>query len=189
MRAKEFITEITRPTSLYDAERLLKRFGWFFHDEGSYGKVFVKEGLPYVLKVFKKEDAAFLSFVNFCKQFPNKHFPIFKGDIIKITGNICAIKTEKLALKKFNYIYDGLTWNTISDYLWGYVQTKIKPNQTKYKKDYNCALKFLEKYQELQQALDLMVEHLDYIKFLNDIHGKNIMLRKKTIVLVDPICI
>lgn len=188
MRAKEFIIEITRPTSLDEAARLLKKFGWVFEAEGSYCKVFVKPGKPYVLKVFRTEDEAFISFINFCKQYKNKHFPIFKGNIIKITNDICAIKTEKLKFNQFVSIYNGMPWDRVADNLYYYVASNVNTN--KFITTGNDRIeKFLKNYPDLKEALDLMLKNLDYYKFCNDINYSNIMLRNKTIVITDPICV
>lgn len=43
---------------------------------GSYGQVFYKDGWDYVIKVFEKDDA-YMSFVDFAINNPNKHYPKF----------------------------------------------------------------------------------------------------------------
>ena len=43
---------------------------------GSFGQVFMKDGWDYVIKILEK-DNAYLDYVDYCIQNPNKHFPRF----------------------------------------------------------------------------------------------------------------
>ena len=53
----------------------LKKLGWKNIGKGSFSLVFTKPNLPYVLKVNKQPDPAFLYFAKLSIDYPSRHFP------------------------------------------------------------------------------------------------------------------
>lgn len=171
---------------------------------GSFGRVFYSPSWNYVIKVFEKDDA-YLKFVNFAINNPNKHFPKFLKNPKNIPqfltrklhapDYLVVVKIEKLEeieekLGKFLakqldvlelYYFDGEHF-TMKDYFnneyvdYDNVQHLFKYYQQKYQLDVESILKA---YISLQKQLNHTIT--------DDLHEGNLMQREDgTVVFIDP---
>ena len=91
------ILEIARPSTISQAKRVLKGAGYDQIGDGRFALVFAKYGDPYVLKLFSNSDAGYTWFYNYAVTHPSKHFPKFKGVLLRVTNQYSAIRTERLS--------------------------------------------------------------------------------------------
>jgi hypothetical protein len=113
---QQIVQEISRPHWAKVVQFLTSR-GYDKLGSGLYAHVMGKGASPHVLKLFSSTDQGYLSYVAMAMTYPNKHFPKFKGKLMKITNDYYAVRMEMLypidnqTLAKeygFNEIYDFL---------------------------------------------------------------------------------
>ena len=168
------LSEASRPTDMLDITTRLARGGWHPIDEGSYATIFAKEGVDYVLKTFEVDDAGYAEFVKLTKQFPNPHWPRFRGQPMEINDAFSAIRMEKLEHR------DG-TLSHLSPYF------AMKRGDEVSLDTYGELRALLTQYPDLKIALDLIEEHL-LGRFMLDLRADNTMQRSDgTPVITDPV--
>src|SRR4051812_24193386 len=95
MRLRELLTELNRPSSMWGVETILRNAGYRRYGNASgFGRVYGRPDDDYVVKIF--EDTSYLRFLDLVLKRPNRHFPIMKGKPTKISGEIWAVRLEKL---------------------------------------------------------------------------------------------
>lgn len=101
MKIKEILTEsevldeISRP-EMSNAEQILVNAGYDNIGSGVFSSVYRKTDSPHCLKLFKSNDDGYKDFVRLAMQYPNPHFPKFKGKMMKITDQYYAMRMEVL---------------------------------------------------------------------------------------------
>jgi len=178
MRAREIITELSRP-SRDKAEWMLLDAGYRQLGRGnSGGAVFQKPGAPYVLKIFDARDKAYMTFVEAASAFHNPHFPKFFGSLVKLTPDYYAVRTELLSPTSGRV--DEIT--LIDKYI---IQMRD------YGSVYDEVYQYMADNPEMKMAADIVVSLLKSHKsqFFCDVHAANVMSRGSTLVLSDPIAV
>jgi len=155
----------------------LKKDGWKMLGNGTFGAVMEKDGLDWVLKLFRSDDAAYIAFVHLAQAHPNPHFPVFTRNILS-RGRLSVVRVEKLApcktyhVTKFGHL-TGLYMETTDD----------PPDDVNLQK---CR-DFVKATPALQQACDLIAGNL-LGRFNLDIETENnVMMRGDTFVFSDPV--
>jgi hypothetical protein len=179
MRYFQLLNENPRRFGYRAGERLLAAGYQQLGKSGSRGTVYHKPGANFVVKVFSN-DPAYAAFVDLASRHPNPHFPRFFGRLVHIDDMYAAIRIEVLRELPRDR-FDDL--DHISTYLWG-LGKDIARYPLK-QQDYLDAVQWMQARPPLQQACDLIHQHLS--KFLLDIKADNLMLRGETIVLSDPV--
>lgn len=165
------LTEITRPSTINDAEEILLKANFRRIGTGTVGRVYTKPNYPYALKLFRKCDNAFIDFVKFTKDHPNQHFPKF-GKIVKVSDRFFAVQTELLEPCPRDIAIH------VSAYSSG--EYDLFPEMIK------DAEKFMTEHPSVKAACDLL-EPL-FQKHGNDLGPvSNIMMRNGVIVIIDPV--
>lgn len=178
MRLSDLLNEITLPATNKSAAVELGNHGYSKIGAGSFAQVMAKPDSPYVVKLFRKDDAAYLAYLHLIQTHRNEHFPIIYGKPVLIKDRLTpyyAVRVEKLVPLKTNPNYDIIIDDLVS---------------AKYHLiDYGTIpVEFYEKHPSLAQAM-----YLIYTKIVEPRHGyfdikvENIMLRGSTIVLADPV--
>jgi len=180
----QYLDELTKPKELDKFRKSVKGFnkvdtrksGWkitlddMFSNygfkrlgAGKYASVYGHPKYPYVVKVFQK-DAAFLRWVKFAQENrKNPYVPKIRGRVTKINKMFFVLRMEKL-----------------TPYDWG---SKLWTH--KFMRDYDDwthdkGTKSDDK--NIQDILDCFAKN----EKLLDIHGENVMLRGKQLVIIDP---
>ena len=174
--SEENLTELEFPTKLGDAEQRLIDAGYLVLGRGQTGVVYQKPNAPYVLKLFDARDTAYATFVKAAKSNPNPHFPVFKGNIIKVTDSYLAVRTELLQPSSGRNEEIEL----IDRYIIG-IRDYGYSNQEN--------LDYMDKHPDMKVAANIIVNILkrNIGKFMCDIHQPNVMMRGSVMVLTDPI--
>lgn len=182
MNFKQFLDELYKPKQLKKLRQTLKKKvtdvdardpSWQFtlndimaaYDfkklgAGKYASVFGNKKYPYVIKVFMK-DSAYIRWISFClKNKTNPYVPKIKGKVVKVTDLVYAIRLEKL--EPFSRVQG-------SEFMSHYYKWQNDP-----------------KYKSGDKDLDSVFEHFSKNKKLLDLHGENLMMRGKQVVVIDP---
>ena len=182
--SKSRIDELNLPTTRSDAEIILQNAGYESLGGGSYGAVFQKENAPYVLKLFTWLDAGYIEFVKLAQSHPNTHFPKFFGKLIKVTPTYYAVRMERLEpcqnampistmLQRYLLHRDGMEKYTAN------------PD---YRKKLEAAIAFVNENPSLKTACDLIIDNIINDEIWPDMSNPaNLMMRRNTIVLSDPV--
>lgn len=184
MRAAEFINqsrllgEVSRP-GWYSAIDTLTKAGYQKLGDGSYASVFGRPDKNYVLKLFDAEDKAYVAFYNLVKNQNNKHFPKFKGQMMRIAAEYYAVRMERLQpMPKRLYGYSSyIIAYTIEDYVEG---------DTASAEQIDIIKVLREKQPDFLPACEYVKENLKGQYYL-DFHTNNMMMRNETIVITDPV--
>ena len=181
IRLKEYLKELYKPRELSRAKKNLKsvtsvdtrndkwmvslpdlfgNYGFKKVGSGKYASVFINPKYKYAVKVFMK-DAAYLRWIDFAiKNQKNPYVPKIRGKVVKITPLVYAIRLEKLT----SYSYAGG-----GDFMKAYSKWKNDPS-----------------YKSGDSNIDDVLAHFEKNKRLLDIHGENLMMRGKQVVVIDP---
>lgn len=175
MRAKEIITELSRPKDRVTAHEVLTRAGYRLLGNGSFASVYQKPGAHYVLKLFDADDHAYMAFLSLVAQHPNPHFPKFFGKSVRVSPGFSAVRMEPLG--KYRGDPDLLSF---------YVRCRDIPNPLP---DTQMRLgdadELFYELPDLKVAIDLLIDHLGHFRF--DIRQDNIMSRGSQLVITDPV--
>jgi hypothetical protein len=168
---------------------VLKEKGYSPVGRGMYATVYDHPELPYVLKIFKVEDHAYLNFVRMVKKHNNPHFPKFRGLPMRIPNTeYYGIRMERLAewgpnsasildraLVHISGIVDDLPdWRKIFD----------QPYDEETKRSLRV---FFQRWPKFLDALILLQEFEQSTREVYfDLHFQNIMKRGNTPVITDP---
>ncbi len=189
--------EVTRPTSLALARKNLEKFGYHEIGHGGYATVFASDKSTYVLKLFEKNDLGYRTFIKIATSTNNKHFPQFRGKMIRVSDRYNAIRMEKLhpltystrleGLRVVDLIQDTFTYfqttqNSLEDFL-----SEERPEYQDYFVNFSLAKNFYNKHPDLYEACELIVKMSNSHVF-TDLQAANIMLRDNgDIVITDPL--
>lgn len=169
----EQLDEISRPNSISTAVSFLEKTGWTPLAAGSYARVLTNPKYPYVLKLFHSSDKGYPYFVETVRTHKNIHFPVFRGNMIRISAQYYAIRMEKLT-HSYKYGYREIA-KTVEDYI-------IQNPSTRGEK-----IMELEKTQPgLIRACDILHDVAVERDLNVDVHSHNIMLRGNVLVITDP---
>lgn len=176
---------------------------------GVYGIVLTHPKWDYVLKLFPKDDC-YLEFLNFCKQNTSTHLPkIIKGPmdltpffldkhntpVKNLIDKYHAVKLEKLTpfpIDENSEIYNAALisctdMNLHKDYKQGLKDGNTDEVLKAYTKAYKSTKPTkLKKYKSFIEVMIKVLDNMNRGKCKADIHVKNLMMRGKTIVIVDP---
>jgi hypothetical protein len=170
------ITEITRPSSQKEADRILRHAGYHRLGYGSFGAVYQKTPNQ-VVKLFTSDDVAYLAFIKMAKQSGNPHFPRFFGNPLRITDSYYAVKQEMLEENDF------MTVGFISSYITA-LADEYEPNRELKQK----IEAFDEEYPRFKEACELIARMVKQDQnIVIDIHNANVMFRGVTLVFTDPV--
>ena len=191
MKIKEILTEseildeISRP-EMSDAETILSNAGYENLGSGTFSSVHRKADSPHCLKLVYARDGGYRDFVRLAMQYPNPHFPKFKGKMMKITDNYYAIRMEVLERSWFlgdeteimsNYIKFLRHQNNLST-------QKVTPLSDA--EEINLKMNELEKSQPgITKACEILGTKSKPTSWV-DLHFGNAMMRGKTVVITDP---
>ena len=175
------IDELTRPETDMGVDLLLRRAGYENLGHGSFANVYQKPGKPYVLKVFTSEDTGYLAYLDLIRKHQdNPHFPKIYGKLVSISPEYYAVRMEPLQKYVYGAQSDYVDVQDISIYL-NHWDQPIVPGYVE------GAREFMEENPLLQEACDLIIEHLVGRFTLDMSKPENTMLRGTTVVITDPI--
>jgi hypothetical protein len=178
MRATEILNEVTRPDDRWIASEILSRSGWHVLGAGSFGSVYDKEGVSYVLKLFDADDTAYRAFLGLIQQHPNPHFPKIIGKPMAVSKTVYAVRMEKLS--RFRGMAD-----LYAHYVRFRDDTNMDPHGWAASRMSDAEELFYDQ-PDLKVALDLIHDLVK--RFQPDISPDNIMTRGSTVVFIDPVC-
>jgi hypothetical protein len=188
------IIEITRPEHMYQANSHLSMAGYEDlmtkpgHDEGKYSTVLYKPGMSYVVKLFKTQDSAYLSYLKLITSISNPHFPVVRGKPTKVNNEYYAVRLEYLTpINRDNERILRELAETCLTYLELSYNNKYSQNESYFQEKMRDAARQLPP--TLRKAISLI--YVWCIKGLSDIiidlHRYNAMMRGNTMVIIDPI--
>lgn len=151
----------------------LKSHGFTGLGMGAFGAVYEKPGYPWVFKIFTG-DPAYKRYLDYViRNQSNPYVPKIKGGIIRINQNTFAVRMEKLTPMP------NAIPRKVADLYWRL--RNINRASDLNRKD----LEWMQKnYPEILPILDAL-SRVSGDRL--DIHHKNMMMRGKTPVLVDPV--
>ena len=80
-----------------DAKKIMKKYGFEAIGAGSYAGVWEHSSYPYVVKIFRSDDKAYIAWLNWCKSHQsNSLVPKIKGNMVKINPYFLCVRLEKL---------------------------------------------------------------------------------------------
>lgn len=184
------VYRIDEKISYQSAVDRLKDNNYYRIGEGSYGEIYSRTGEPFVLKLFQRNDKAYILFVNFClANLGDKHLPKFKGKLINLNSDFCAIRIE--ILSEYPYGQHSVTLNYLYDYF-DYALRGLSASYivNKLKYDYEDYDEYVIKSNEditttLFKLASYTNEHSG--RFKNDLLNNNIMRRNNVLVITDPL--
>lgn len=187
---ESIVNEVTRPSSLDAATKILYNAGYEQIGEGYYGEVFAKPGDKYALKLFDYRDAAYRRFLNVAITESNSHFPQFRGKLIKVASEYYAIRMEMLSYLKPS----GPGWTdrtelcrALSQYIIACWNKDNPDSASEIKNPSSHDIDAIEKHQPgIKQACQSIASILRRVNEL-DLHSDNVMMRGDTIVIIDPV--
>lgn len=177
------IYEITRPAEIRDAAKILLRAGYrdiayeTGYTQGTFSTVMYRPGDPFLIKLFVQEDYSYRRFLKLIKSVRNQHFPVIRGQPIRVSNNYYAVRLEHLQpfpqsgeLGSLRYHMQGYLENLAlsnietADYYSNYIPPSIR------------------------DALDLIYHNCleNYPGSIVDLHRYNVMLRGNVVVIIDP---
>ena len=158
-------------------EELLSQHGFQPIGRGYHGQVYRNPKLPYVLKVFTKQDVAYQQWVIDCKGplLGNPYVPVFRGDVTRLTPDAVAIRMETLepaSLKQLELARQ--------------IQSMLLSSRRE-KRDWTT-------YPLAKEMDDSLFEAVSYIQseaikhnYMLDMRGANVMQRSGQLVIIDPL--
>jgi hypothetical protein len=166
-------------------EQRLRASGYRRIGHGTYAQVWAKPGDPFVLKVFR-EDEAYLRFINLITDHQdNPHFPRIRGRLTKIR-DYWAIRIERLSrlapfdimdeMQRYRGAHNALRFGFTKGTLPSYIEQMTTLHQ-----------EFREHHPQLANALDLVFKVCDVQRRGVDWTEGNFRLRGKTVVMSDPL--
>lgn len=184
------LDEITRPSSLEAATKILYNAGYEQIGEGYYGEVFAKPGDKYALKLFDYRDASYRRFLNVAMSDANPHFPKFRGNLIKVASEYYAIRMEMLSY----LTHSGPGWSdrtelcrALSQYIIACWNKDNPDSASEIKNPSSYDIDTIEKHQPgIKHACQSIASILRRVNEL-DLHSDNVMMRGDTIVIIDPV--
>jgi hypothetical protein len=136
----------------------MSKYGFKQMGSGKYASVYGNEKYPFVLKVFQK-DSAYMRWLKFSLSNKNNPYvPKIRGKVVKITPMVYAIRLEKLDR--------------------GYLTPEFEQEFEKWEMDPN--------YKTSDPALQQVFDFFEPNRKLLDLHGENVMMRGKQMVIIDP---
>lgn len=172
---ESIINEITRP-DIDQAQEILKKAGYHEIGSGFESLVFQRPGDKYVLKLIDSGATSYFDFINLAKSSKNPHFPVFKGNLMKVTDNYYAIRMEPLSV-----FTDSKVANLIERYT-------MKLSKSSSNELSSVEMDELEKSQpEIKDACYLVAKLISEKGYHSDMMTNNFMLRGNTIVFIDPV--
>jgi hypothetical protein len=191
---QQIVQEITRPSSIDEAAKVLQKYGYERIGEGYWASVFSKPGDPLVLKLFDSEDAGYYTFLNLATTHQNKHFPKFKGKVMNVTDEYRAIRMEKLNPLSGSWNERDIVLMAINNAIEMRTRNIFNTSEEYFKLEYgnkyyvdNSEKQVFLDNEELLEACILIGEHWDGTLAI-DIHSDNVMERNDgTIVITDPL--
>lgn len=175
MRLSDLLNEISVPDTYKDASKHLINHGYNFVGDGSYARVVGKDAQPFVVKIFSKNDTAYISYLKLISAIKNEHFPIIYGKPRLVKDSYYGVKIERLTeIRKF--AESGLSL-LIEQFIYD-LEGPMKIS------------KLPETHPSLAEALLLIYSHIVKPRLGHfDIHDGNVMMRGSTIVFSDPVII
>ena len=154
--------------------QFLQKYNFKLSGKGKYGSVFVHETYPYALKIFMK-DAAYIKWLKFCRENQDNPFvPKMKGNIVKITDIIFAVRIEKLNPYHGARINDNDLNQTMLNILENFQYKIYKAKDAMPEPTGN-------------KWIDDIINVFEQHENLLDIHSDNFMVRNDgQIVIIDP---
>lgn len=197
---KNKVKDLPKPYSDYDPDeevrythgrawhQVMQDHGFQQLGSGLQASVYSHPKLPYVLKLFKSDDAAYTEWIKVAMANKNNpHMPRFVSKrIVRITEDIIAIRMEPLSP------IDGvfLKIHLVSDRLLeGGLAASMPPSQCAGKLAYLPEYKYFEQYcnshPNWMAALDIAWNCMQH--YGNDFHPGNCMRRGDDLVITDPV--
>jgi hypothetical protein len=160
-------------------------------NNGSFGVVFTKPGLDYVIKVFKN-DPGYLHFIDYCqKNKGNKHLPTFRGKLIKIDEKHFIARVERLSTaNKFQAIVLSvlakapLKAEDFDNFIEEVIENATKQRRTAHVEAANRVEAYINTQRGILKTRENVINGRG--SFNLDLHAGNFMFRGDTIVIVDP---
>lgn len=208
MKISEILTELTRYDRQYEVESRLSDAGYTHIGSGASANVYTKPDIDYVIKIFDSKDTGYLRFLDLIQKVENVHFPVIRGKPMLINSNTYGVKLEKLTpfvyegyyrslLTYINYFVNEIVYDyksTNANYLYSKENTlrltpeKINHMNILYDNMAEKWKKFEQQFPELSTAIKLIVKYvLIPLDGRADLHNYNVMMRGKTLVIIDPI--
>jgi hypothetical protein len=97
------LNELNLPQHPIDAQERLRQAGYVqLGIGGMYGSVWSRPGDDYVLKIFKRDDTAYITYLAWCREAKEPWMPRMKSNRVWLLGNAggmpyCAVRLERLA--------------------------------------------------------------------------------------------
>lgn len=145
----------------YSLPELMAAHGFNKLGSGKYASVYKNPKYPYVLKVFMK-DAAYFKWLEFVlKNRNNPYVPRIKGKVVKINDMFYAVRMEPLKPAGVAYRAD--------EFMQHFKKWERNTSHRSGDRDIDDILKYFSKHKKLL-----------------DLHGENVMMRGKQLVIIDP---
>ncbi len=169
---------------LYDVREFMRKYGFEqLGRSGNWAKVFDHPKLNYVLKVFKKNDLGYITFVKYALQNPSPYLPKFRGKLVNINDSFSAIRMEKLSEFDDSTFYGDVPTNDIFSYL----QNELGNGEY----FTGVRARIIDSIEENQPGLVSILDELATIGFAikagGDLGKNNLMWRGDQLVIIDPL--
>lgn len=195
MRISEILTEtstlqeLSIPPTMGKAMRVLQDAGYEHMGAGNFAEVYAKPGADHVIKLFGFSDLAYPKFVRLAQSTSNPHFPKFRGKMMKVTKDYYAVRMEKLnPIPEGAMAYSGINMSSAN---LGYAMNDYVRLKKGLGNNYTPPDKIKTIMEELEISQPGITEACDFIAGMTDaypdIHKNNLMLRGKTLVIIDPV--
>ena len=178
-------------TEREDWQKKLADLGFSILGQGFFGMVFSNPSLPYVLKIFTARDHAYVVWLKYCLSHrDNPHVPKFRGKMIRLSGDVYAVRMEKLTADA-----DQSYWVVVlADAVLRAIEHKSDLENVIRAYYYNEDI-VLAKLQELEQEFPELLATLETVVTIyqkgqslgHDVHPGNIMYRGRIPVITDPL--
>jgi hypothetical protein len=183
------ISELTIPNTRGEAAKILQQAGYKPVGKGSFSSVWGKPDDRWVIKLFRPADVAYSRFLHLVKAVPNEHFPIIRGQPMRLSKSYYGVRIERLSTpspKMRNLVMA----------CWDYLGALNMIDEFKSSKDKELinglrasinTLRFNEP--TLADALDLIHKYVlaGNEQIINDVSMQNIGMRDNTLVFMDPV--